>query len=195
MNRRKFLSSIGALAISSTSGCIRYVTSDNKVKRTRNMKIKNIKSDRVKTDMVDINVQVLRSNSDENNPLKISINIRNNRQRGVHIGGTKGKIFGSQESEDKNLILLRNREWSEDMINKECWSLNEAYPLIQSEYKALIRPNQSRDVKYSIFGNKQTKCMKPKTYRFETYYELKDSAKLDGTFETRFPWGFNIQIQ
>lgn len=195
MNRRKFLSLMGIVSISPLSGCVDYVTTgDEKIKQTRDMRIKNIKSDELKTDMIDINIQQLTSNSDNNNPLKLSISITNKRERDIQIGGTNGKIFGEQKSEDDNLILLRDEEWSEDMINKKCWSIKEPYPLIESDYNALIRPEESRNVEYYIFGNYQTECMKPKTYRFETYYELKDAAKLEGTFETRFGWGFDIQI-
>lgn len=196
MKRRKFLSSIGVASIASFSGCVKYVDlSGDKVDKTRNMKIKNIKTDRVKTDMIDIYLNQLRSSSDEKNPLEISINIKNNRERDLNIGGTGGKIFGSQKSENGGLILLRDSEWSENILSEDCWSINKIYPLVDSEYNALVSSGESRSVQYSIFGSESQECIRPDTYRFETYYELKDSAKIDGTFEVKFGWGFNIEIE
>lgn len=193
MRRRKFL--VGSMGIFSLSlsGCMD--TGDDIID-SKNMEIKNIKKDKLLTDMVDISVNTKRQISTKEDPLNIQISMTNNRERELYVDGTKGRIFGSNFSNNNQLILLDNDLWNKNDVSDKCWKLENRLPVSNTTQSTRLGVNDEKSVEYDVFGSSRTQrsCIKPGIYKFDTYYQLRDIGQSKGQFEVRFGWGFEIEI-
>lgn len=191
MKRRKFL--VGSTGILTLSGCL---DTNNNVISSKKMEIKNINKDEVPTDMVDISVKSDRQVSTEENPLSIQINMKNNRNRGLYVDGTEGRIFGSNLSNNNQLILLDNDLWTKNDVSNKCWKLKNNLPTSNTTQSTRLSSGGEKSITYDVFGNNdmETSCIEPGVYKFDTYYQLRDMGQTKGQFEIRFNWGFEIEI-
>lgn len=193
MKRRKFLVGSTGIFTLSLSGCLN--TSDNVI-GSKKMEITNIKKDEVPTDMVDISVKTTRQISTQENPLSIQINMKNNRDRGLYVDGTEGRIFGSNLSNNNQLILLNNNLWTKNNVSDKCWKLEDNLPTSNTTQSTRLDVEDEKSVNYDVLGNHsiEKSCIEPGVYKFDTYYQLRDIGQTKGQFEIRFSWGFEIEI-
>lgn len=193
MKRRKFLVGSTGIFTLSLSGCLN--TSDNVI-GSKKMEITNIKKDEVPTDMVDISVKTTRQISTQENPLSIQINMKNNRDRGLYVDGTEGRIFGSNLSNNNQLILLNNNLWTKNNVSDKCWKLEDNLPTSNTTQSTRLDVEDEKSVNYDVLGNHsiEKSCIEPGVYKFDTYYQLRDIGQTKGQFEIRFNWGFEIEI-
>lgn len=191
MKRRRYIKSTVGLAVLST-GCISKPPSERK---QENLAITNITEDYINAQNIDISVEPIETDSGTMSPPKIKIIFTNNKNRETVIAGTEGSVFGTQVSNNEEMLLLKEKSYNEDDLYENCLKVKQEQPIINSSYRNIIDSDSSVSTKYELIRSSEgDSCMEKGEYRFQTYYELKENTINEDILKENFNWGFQVEL-
>jgi len=200
-NRRKTLKGLSTIGLLSLAGCLDRLNltqeQDFNSEEQITISLEDIAQNPNLTRYdLDFSVEVEKEIADEESPPSIVISVTNKDSTEIVLTGKTRSVFGGEDDIDENISLLETNEWTkEQMVNDDCWRLQEDIPRPGTEYETILREDETESVDLNVIGNPNTSgCIPTGEFRFETNYELILPDVEGNEVVEEFTWGFILDI-